>query len=197
MSQNYPVSVNGIDEAPGVNSAALQALQRELRGLGGFNSTVSFNAWCRGAIGAWERVFPEGLGETSQLSDVLAGIDRGESDRAGLLPIKTPWGGVSILIHEPPHIEKYLAIRAGGYLAFETHERKEEHLRVMEGAGLLIYRDARDEPLQLKVLVPGVEARFAPGQEHCIIGTESLLVYETSEDHKGMDKDLIFIFLPE
>lgn len=196
-SSNYSIAAHGIEKTPGVDPVALGALQNELRALGGFNSAASFNAWCRAAIDAWQRVFPEGLGSTSLWGEVIGRIDGGERDRAGIPPIKTSWGGVSIVTYEPPHVEKYLAIRAGGYLAFETHERKEEHLRVTEGAGILIYRDARNEPLQLKVLVPGVEASFAPGQEHCIVGTEDLLVYETSEDYKGMDKDLIFIFMPE
>lgn len=197
IAQKYPINVSSIENTPGVDPMALQVLQRELRGLGGFSSAVSFNSWCRGAISAWERAFPERLGATEMWSEVISRIDNGERDRAGLEPIKTPWGGVSVVIHAPPHIEKYLAIKSGGYLAFETHERKEEQLRVMEGAGLLIYRAERDAPLQLKVLVPGVEASFAPGQEHCIVGTEDLLIYETSADHKGMDKDLIFIFMPE
>ena len=33
--------------------------------------------------------------------------------------------------------------------------------------------------------------------EHCIIGTEDLLVFERSVDPKGMDQDLIFIYEPD
>jgi hypothetical protein len=32
--------------------------------------------------------------------------------------------------------------------------------------------------------------------EHCLIGTEDLLVFERSVDPKGMDKDLVFIYEP-
>lgn len=35
-----------------------------------------------------------------------------------------------------------------------------------------------------------------PGMEHCLIGTENLLVFERSIDPKGMDQDLIFIYEP-
>ena len=38
---------------------------------------------------------------------------------------------------------------------------------------------------------------LAPGQEHCLIGTEDLLVFERSIDPKGMDQDLIFIYEPD
>ncbi len=38
---------------------------------------------------------------------------------------------------------------------------------------------------------------LAPGQEHCLIGTEDLLVFERSTDPKGMDQDLIFIYEPD
>jgi hypothetical protein len=33
--------------------------------------------------------------------------------------------------------------------------------------------------------------------EHCLIGTENLLVFERSVDPKRMDKDLVFIYEPD
>ena len=33
--------------------------------------------------------------------------------------------------------------------------------------------------------------------EHCLIGTENLLVFERSIDPKGMDQDLVFIYEPD
>ena len=93
-------------------------------------------------------------------------------------------------------MEKFLAIKKHGYLAFEKHEAKDEELRVREGKGVLLYRESASEPVKLRVLEAGVTANFKPGQEHCIIGTENLLVYEVSTDRKGMDKDLIFLFEP-
>jgi hypothetical protein len=33
--------------------------------------------------------------------------------------------------------------------------------------------------------------------EHCLIGTENLLVFERSTDPKGMDQDLVFIYEPD
>jgi hypothetical protein len=33
--------------------------------------------------------------------------------------------------------------------------------------------------------------------EHCLIGTENLIVFEISIDPKGMDQDLVFIYEPD
>ena len=93
-------------------------------------------------------------------------------------------------------MEKYLIVREGGYLALEGHEAKDERLEVRDGSGLLLSRHARDQPLAVRVLEPGDRFHFEPGSEHCIIGTENLLVFERSTDAKGMDQDLIFIYEP-
>ena len=39
--------------------------------------------------------------------------------------------------------------------------------------------------------------RIKPCEEHCIIGTEDLLIFERSLDPLGMDQDLLFIYTPE
>jgi mannose-6-phosphate isomerase-like protein (cupin superfamily) len=88
-------------------------------------------------------------------------------------------------------------VRQGGYLALEMHEEKDEHLEVQEGAGLILYRNATHEPLTVEALAPGDRFHFEPGMEHCLIGTENLLVFERSVDPKGMDQDLVFIYFPD
>ena len=103
---------------------------------------------------------------------------------------------MAIELHEHPRVEKYLVIRKGGYLALETHEQKDERLEVKEGAGLILSRGAADQPLTVEALAPGAQFHFEPGMEHCIIGTENLLVFERSVDPKGMDQDLVFIYEP-
>ncbi|HTD84997.1 MAG TPA: hypothetical protein VK850_00340, partial [Candidatus Binatia bacterium] len=65
------------------------------------------------------------------------------------------------------------------------------------GAGLILWRPTNERSLTVEVLQPGSEFRFQPGVEHCIIGTEDLLVFERSVDAKGMDQDLIFIYEPD
>ena len=102
-----------------------------------------------------------------------------------------------ITLHEHPRVEKFLVVRKGGYLALEKHDEKDERLEVKEGAGLVLWRRGPNEPLTVEALNRGAQFHFEPGMEHCLIGTENLLVFERSTDPKGMDQDLIFIYEPD
>ncbi len=155
------------------------------------DSRASFNDYCRRACHLWE----ESFGATEippRFTELLARIARG-----GREIIPTAWGGVVITLHEHPRVEKYLVVRRGGYLALEKHAQKDEHLEVQEGAGLILSRRSPDEPLSVRALAPGDSFHFAPGMEHCLIGTDNLLVFERGTDPKGMDQDLIFIYEPD
>ena len=157
------------------------------------DSQEAFNHYCRRACLLWRQHFRDGpVGTTALFPELLDRIQRGGD---GI--IQTPWGGVVITLHQHPRVEKYLVVRQGGYLALEMHEEKDEHLEVQEGAGLILYRNATDEPLTVEALAPGDRFHFAPGMEHCLIGTENLLVFERSVDPKGMDQDLVFIYVPD
>ena len=169
------------------------SLARELNAQSNIDSRFSFNRYCREACRLWSEEFGDGIGETTAKFDQL--LQRLERGGDGV--ILTPWGGVVITVHEPPRVEKYLVIRRGGYLALETHEEKDERLEVQEGAGLILSRRTGDQPLAVQALAPCDQFHFEPGMEHCIIGTENLLVFERSVDPKGMDKDLVFIYEPD
>ena len=169
------------------------AFARQLSECSRIESRASFNRYCREACRLWDEHFGDGIGKTSaRYAELLEEVDHG-----GDKVISTPWGGVVIELHEHPRVEKYLVIRKGGYLALETHEEKDERLEVKEGAGLILSRRAVNQPLTVEALTPGVQFHFEPGMEHCIIGTENLLVFERSVDPKGMDKDLVFIYEPD
>lgn len=156
------------------------------------DSTESFNRFCQLACRAWRQAFPEGLGATSpQFGELLMQIAAG-----GDQVIPTGWGGVVITLHQHPRVEKFLVVRQNGYLALEKHEQKDEHLEVREGVGLILWRQKESSPLTLEVLTPGRRFHLPPEREHCLIGTENLLVFERSTDPKGMDQDLIFIYEP-
>ena len=163
-----------------------------LNALSPINSRESFNHYCREACRLWNEEFPGGVGETEQFAKLL---DRIEHTNDGV--IRTGWGGVAITLHEHPRVEKYLVVRNGGYLALEMHEQKDERLEIREGAGLILWRPLNERSLMVEVLRPGAEFHFQPGMEHCLIGTEDLLVFERSVDPKGMDQDLIFIYEPD
>jgi len=168
-------------------------LAHELSKQPRIDSQASFNQYCRTACHSWDKQFGHGIGTTTDtFSSLLTQIDQGGED-----VIQTPWGGVVITLHEHPKVEKYLVIRKGGYLALEMHAEKDEHLEVREGAGLILSRSSTGQPLVVQALAPGDKFHFEPGMEHCIIGTENLLVFERSTDPKGMDQDLIFIYEPD
>jgi hypothetical protein len=157
------------------------------------DSRESFNRYCRSAYQVWVAHFPGRFGETTgKFTELVLCIGSASSS-----VIPTSWGGVVVTRHEPPKVEKYLVIHQGGYLALEKHEQKDEHLKVQEGAGLILSRRSADRPLTVEALEPGREFHFEPGMEHCIIGTEDLLVFERSIDPKGMDQDLIFLYEPD
>jgi len=164
-----------------------------LDACGPIDSPVSFNRYCRAACRLWREKFPQGRGETSpHFAELVSHIAQGCDE-----VIQTGWGGVVITRHEHPHVEKYLVVRQHGYLALETHELKDERLEVKEGAGLILWRQPNEEALTVEALRPGAEFHLKPGMEHCLIGTENLLVFERSIDPKGMDQDLIFIYEPD
>jgi hypothetical protein len=168
-------------------------LARELSKLPAIDSQASFNRYCREAIRSWGERFRGGIGKTSsEFTKLLERVERGGKD-----VIKTGWGGVVITLHEHPRVEKYLVVRKGRYLALEKHEQKDERLEVKEGAGLILWRRAAGEPLAVEMLSPGDQFHLEPGMEHCLIGTEDLLVFERSIDPKGMDTDLVFIYEPD
>jgi hypothetical protein len=170
------------------------AIAAELSKLSRIDSRETFNRYCQEACRVWSEQFQNApIGQTSaHFAELLGRVHRG-----GEGIIQTPWGGVVVTLHEHPRVEKYLVIREDGYLALEKHEEKDERLEVKEGAGLILSRSAADEPLTVAALAPGDQFHFQPGMEHCLIGTEDLLIFERSTDPKGMDKDLVFIYQPD
>lgn len=161
--------------------------------LSPIDSEETFNRYCREACRLWTSHFRKRVGATSaRFPELLEKIER-----RGEGVIKTDWGGVVVTLHQHPKVEKLLVIREGRYLALEMHEEKDERLEVWEGAGLLLWRAPSEKALTAEPLEPGREYHFKPGVEHCLIGTENLLVFERSDDPKGMDQDLIFIYEPD
>jgi hypothetical protein len=172
----------------------LAAIAGELGKHRRIDSREAFNRYCREACRRWNAQFGHApVGKTSaHFSELLGRVEQGGNEI-----IQTPWGGVVVTLQEHPRVEKYLVIREGGYLALEMHEQKDERLEVKEGAGLILSRRAADQPLGVEALTPGDKFHFEPAMEHCLIGTENLLVFERSIDPKGMDQDLVFIFTPD
>ena len=182
-----------LDHEKLANDPRFAEIGAALSELSPIDSEETFNLYCREACRLWASHLRKRLGETSpRFAQLLEKIEcRGEG------VVKTDWGGVVVTLHEPPRVEKFLVIREGSYLALEKHEQKDERLEVREGAGLILWRRPNEKTLAVAALVPGDKFHFKPGAEHCLIGTENLLVFESSVDPKGMDQDLIFIYEPD
>jgi hypothetical protein len=181
-----------LDHAKLAADPCFARIAQELSALSPINSRESFNRYCRAACRFWNEAFPNGIGETEQFAKLLNRIEHANDS-----VIRTGWGGVVITLHEHPRVEKYLVVGKSGCLALEMHEQKDERLEVREGAGLVLWRPANERSLTVETVKQGSEFHFQPGIEHCIIGTEDLLVFERSVDPKGMDQDLIFIYEPD
>jgi len=179
-----------VDHAKLMGDHRFAEIGTELNELSPIDSEESFNFYCREACRVWSGQFRKRVGETTaRFAELLEKIERRSE---GVL--KTGWGGVVVTRHEHPEVEKFLVIREGGYLALEMHEEKDEQLEVSEGAGLILWRAAPKSRLRIEPLKAGTEFHIKPGMEHCLIGTEDLLIFERSIDPKGMDQDLIFIY---
>ncbi len=187
-------AVFAIDHEELARDPRFAGLAAQLSHLSPIDSRAAFNRYGREACRLWQTEFPHGLGTVGADFPARAA----EVERGGPQIIRTGWGGVVVTRHEPPEVEKFLVVQRAGYLALEMHAEKEEQLEVREGAGLILWRrQAQDRALTAQVLQPGRRFHFRPGIEHCLIGTEDLLVFERSSDPKGMDQDLIFLYEPE
>lgn len=171
------------------SDAAYNDFFDEICQIENFTNESEFNDLCKKIITIWDQKIMLSLAY-KDFSSVQERIMQNGSN-----VIQTSWGGVLIMNHEHPLVEKYLLVEKGKYLAFEKHEEKDEYLEVREGAGILLQRE--DDNIVIKIMLPGFKTRFKPGEEHCIIAAENLLIFETSYDYKGMDQDLIFIFNPQ
>jgi hypothetical protein len=156
-----------------------------------FSDRSAYLKFCRDVV---QRFRDSGISspEVPTFADHLASIERGRE-----MVIKTPWGGVDIVERRDPHVEKFLVVRSGCFLAYEKHDLKVETLFGKEGYGVLVFRPDGQSELVAELVRPGYEITLRPGQEHCLIALTDLLVLEHSEDYKGMDQDLIFIYTPD
>ncbi|VGO11500.1 hypothetical protein PDESU_00044 [Pontiella desulfatans] len=183
-----------LNSTPLVGTLGAHGFIDDMRRLPAIDSQASFNEVCRGICNIWRKHYPEGRGATSSEFERLSGrIAQGAIEKQ---VIQTSWGGVVVTRYQHPDVEKYLVVRQGGFLALEKHAEKDELVEVKEGAGILLWRNGGEPMLAVHVLQPGDSFRFKPQVEHCVIGTEDLLLFERSTDPQGMDQDLQFIYTP-
>ena len=175
--------------------SSLKGFADDLCRLPAIDSQVAFNELCREVCRLWRKHFPTGRSQTTSL---FKRLDRQVAEKEpDAQVIQTSWGGVVVTYHRHPEVEKFLVVRQSGYLALEKHAEKDEHMEVKEGTGILLRREKHDKCLSVYELHPRDTFHFKPGVEHCVIGTEDLLIFECSTDPLGMDQDLQFIYTPE
>jgi len=155
-----------------------------------FSSAEAYRGYCHGLVAAYRESKPTAM-VTPTFGGHLSAIAKG-----GDMVIKTDWGGVDIVSYQHPNVEKFLVVESGKFLAFEKHDEKVETLIGEEGVGVLVYRPEGSTSLKAEFIQPGWTRTLQPGQEHTIIALSNLLVRERSIDPKGMDKDLIFMYMP-
>lgn len=155
-----------------------------------FVSQDAYRSYCNGLVASYRDSNPS-TPSTPTFAGHLNAIAQG-----GEMVIKTGWGGVDIVSYTHPDVEKFLVVEGGKFLAFEKHDEKVETLIGEEGLGVLVYRPEGSDSLKAEFIQPGWTRTLQPGQEHTIIALSNLLVREKSIDPKGMDKDLIFLYMP-
>jgi mannose-6-phosphate isomerase-like protein (cupin superfamily) len=156
-----------------------------------FSTEDGYKAYCHRACA----LYKERFGAGSPSPEFTAERTQVEGKAEALL-FATPWGGVHVTLNdEATHrVEKYLIVDSGAFLAYEKHDEKLETLFHRSGTGILVYRAEGETSLRAAPVEPGFTITLKPGQEHCLISLDNLLVFESGTDPKGMDKDLIFIY---
>lgn len=177
------------------------ALEKLVFGVPEFTSGEIYRSYCMDLIKRYKSNFTGAFTTGQQFKKRLQNIQNSQGHI-----IQTDWGGVDIVSYEHPNVDKFLVVESGKFLAFEKHEQKVETLLGDEGVGVLIFRplpgedidllDTAQPALKAEIIEPGWTKTLQPGQEHTIVALSDLLIRETSLDYKGMDQDLIFIYLP-
>lgn len=153
-----------------------------------FSNAEEFNALARTLSGSPDDSSKSSDLFTSKLAEISSGLNKS---------FPTPWGGVALQKVEEPLVEKFLVVRGGNYLAFEKHDQKEEWLSLVEGEAVLMHKKSGSDIVSIISMKPGEQIFIAPGEEHCLCARTNAVVFERGFDHKGMDQDLIFIYLPD
>src|SRR5258708_19616061 len=92
------------------------------------DSRQAFNRYCRKACLLWSEHFSHSpVGTSAFFTELLDRIDR-----RGEGTIKTPWGGVGIVLHQHPPAQNNLVIPQLQYPALHMPEPKDAHLHVQE-----------------------------------------------------------------
>ncbi|MBM4241872.1 MAG: cupin domain-containing protein [Euryarchaeota archaeon] len=88
-----------------------------------------------------------------------------------------PWGYEKVLINTDKYLTKELFIREGYQTSFHYHEKKDETMYIVKGAGYIEFEDKK-EYFGINDTI-----RIEPNEPHSIVAMENTLLHEVSTPH--------------
>lgn len=85
-----------------------------------------------------------------------------------------PWGYEKILIHTEKYLTKELFIKEGFQTSFHYHEKKDETMYIISGAGYIEFNDKKE------YFGKNDTIRIEPNEKHSIVATENTVLHEVS-----------------
>lgn len=85
-----------------------------------------------------------------------------------------PWGYEKVLIHTEKYLTKELYIKEGYQTSFHYHEKKDETMYILSGAGYIEFKDKKEYFSKNDTI------RLKPNVVHSIVATENTVLHEVS-----------------
>lgn len=85
-----------------------------------------------------------------------------------------PWGYEKVLIHTEKYLTKELFIKEGYQTSFHYHEKKDETMYIISGAGYIEFNDKKE------YFGKNDTIRIEPDEKHSIVATENTVLHEVS-----------------
>lgn len=85
-----------------------------------------------------------------------------------------PWGYEKVLIYTEKYLTKELFIKEGYQTSFHYHEKKDETMYIISGAGYIEFKDKKEYFSKNDTI------RIEPTEQHSIVATENTVLHEVS-----------------
>jgi len=88
-----------------------------------------------------------------------------------------PWGYEKVLIYTDKYLTKELFVKEGFQTSFHYHEKKDETMYIISGAGYIEFNDKKE------YFGKNDTIRIEPDVKHSIVATENTVLHEVSTPH--------------
>ncbi|MGL4670399.1 MAG: sugar phosphate nucleotidyltransferase [Methanobacteriaceae archaeon] len=88
-----------------------------------------------------------------------------------------PWGYEKVLIYTEKYLTKELFIKEGYQTSFHYHDKKDETMYIISGAGYIEFEDKKE------YFGKNDSIRIEPHEHHSIVATENTVLHEVSTPH--------------